>query len=626
MTDETRFRASRAYAQPQPVPQRTGSGVRRFEDPLAELARLIGQDDPFADFVAHKASTEKRRSTAGNNGYPSPSVDPRHEEREYYARGQEEHEPDFQQHSGQDEAHAGNGAQDHEDAGFDDGAPNGHAEARPVRQAQTQPEPRQRAQGFRQDTHYENEFDREFADQLPPQQPRGRFSRAPENDYEYPEMEPRQRQAPPAHSYRPHDPYQQNGQGARNHSFDQQNGYMDDQGQYYEDGRYPAQGAYAEHPQQKRAPAAKAYDGRGQQKGRSDGYDPAYADDAQLPAHTDEFYEETPKKRGKNWLIIGTAAACIVALAGTGVFAYRAVFGTSGAPKTIKAETAPTKVSPTNTQAAAEPGKNNDRVGFDAPPSGERIVSRQEEPVGRSPAPGGSPFAAVPQAAPPPRQQAQATGPMAAEGEPKRVRTYSVRADGSVIGDQARAGATGSTRPGQVSNAPMSINSYAERDNASARDPIAAPPPQQQQARVATQQSSSPAPSSGNPWADISNAPQRAAPPPQQQASLPPSGPPPVQRAPAPTIAVQAPPPAGSYVVQVASQKTEQEAQATWQQVQGRYSSVLGGQSATIRRVNLGERGTFYRAQLGPFNDRSRASEICESLKAAGGECIIQRN
>ena len=86
------------------------------------------------------------------------------------------------------------------------------------------------------------------------------------------------------------------------------------------------------------------------------------------------------------------------------------------------------------------------------------------------------------------------------------------------------------------------------------------------------------------------------------------------------------PAPAGSYVVQVAAQKTEADAASTWQQLQQKYPAVLGSQQAAIRRVDLGERGVFYRAQVGPFGSRSQASEVCQNLKAAGGECVIQRN
>lgn len=616
MTDETRFRASRAAVQPQPVPQGTGGrGVRRFEDPLAELARLIGQDDPFADFVATKSIPERRRVSSDGH---RPLQEPRHEERDYHAReqhGTQEHdEHEAEQHDpkggngshGFVEAEKGEAAYKqnsaYEETGFDNRDRNGHGDPR-----QAAPRPAQYRYGQKQE--------QDFAPQ--PAQARNRFTPPAQDDYDYPEDGYAQPQR------------QQRGYGApQNGHYEQprgaysKNGYPDAQDGYYEDDRYSERDAYAEQPRQpKRAPGrAPAHyedrDPRGKQ-GRKNGkgYDAGYEDEAHLPAHLDDYYGETPKQGGKKkWILISAAAACILVLGVTGVVGYRAVFGTSGAPKTIRAESTPAKIAPAANTQAAEPGKNNDRVGFDAPPGNERIVSRQEEPVGRGPAQGSSPFAPLPpqqaQAAQP-RQQAQAP---VAEGEPKRVRTVSVRADGSVVGDQR-----GSAQR-QVSNAPMSINSYAERETGSAPAQQAMPQPQGR----APVQSTAQVPASGNPWADIQNTPQRAAP--QQQASVQPSGPPPVQRAPAPTIAVQTPMPAGSYVVQVASQKTEQEAQAAWQQVQSRYASVLGGQQAQIRRANLGERGTFYRAQLGPFNDRARASEICENLKAAGGECIIQRN
>ena len=84
--------------------------------------------------------------------------------------------------------------------------------------------------------------------------------------------------------------------------------------------------------------------------------------------------------------------------------------------------------------------------------------------------------------------------------------------------------------------------------------------------------------------------------------------------------------PAGSYVVQVASQKSEADARTSWQQLQAKYSNVFGNYQANIKRVDLGDRGTFYRAMLGPFSNRDQAYEMCQNLKAAGGECIVQRN
>jgi SPOR domain len=82
----------------------------------------------------------------------------------------------------------------------------------------------------------------------------------------------------------------------------------------------------------------------------------------------------------------------------------------------------------------------------------------------------------------------------------------------------------------------------------------------------------------------------------------------------------------GSYAVQVSSQRSEAEAQAAFRSLQGKYPDQLGGKQPLIRQVDLGEKGVYYRAMVGPFGNGSEASELCTSLKAAGGSCIIQRN
>jgi hypothetical protein len=84
------------------------------------------------------------------------------------------------------------------------------------------------------------------------------------------------------------------------------------------------------------------------------------------------------------------------------------------------------------------------------------------------------------------------------------------------------------------------------------------------------------------------------------------------------------PPRPDSYVVQVASQHTEADAQASYRALQARYPSVLGSRRATITRVDLGDKGVFYRAEVGPFVTAEEADEMCKSLKAAGGQCLVQ--
>jgi cell division septation protein DedD len=85
-------------------------------------------------------------------------------------------------------------------------------------------------------------------------------------------------------------------------------------------------------------------------------------------------------------------------------------------------------------------------------------------------------------------------------------------------------------------------------------------------------------------------------------------------------------PTGGGYLVQVSSQRSEAEAQAALRSVQSKFPNVVGGQPATVRRAELGDRGTFYRAMLGPFASRDQATQLCSSLKAAGGTCIVAGN
>ncbi len=81
----------------------------------------------------------------------------------------------------------------------------------------------------------------------------------------------------------------------------------------------------------------------------------------------------------------------------------------------------------------------------------------------------------------------------------------------------------------------------------------------------------------------------------------------------------------GGYAVQVTSQRTESDAQASYRALQQQFPSVLGSRQPVIRRADLGNKGTYYRAQI-PFNTQGEASEFCGSLKAAGGQCVVQRN
>jgi cell division protein FtsN len=82
----------------------------------------------------------------------------------------------------------------------------------------------------------------------------------------------------------------------------------------------------------------------------------------------------------------------------------------------------------------------------------------------------------------------------------------------------------------------------------------------------------------------------------------------------------------GGYLVQVSSQRNEADAQASYRALQGKFPSVLGSRAPVIKRADLGDKGVYYRAMVGPFGSPEEASQFCGSLKTAGGQCVIQRN
>jgi hypothetical protein len=126
-------------------------------------------------------------------------------------------------------------------------------------------------------------------------------------------------------------------------------------------------------------------------------------------------------------------------------------------------------------------------------------------------------------------------------------------------------------------------------------------------------------------------APRPAAPPPQI-ASLPPPAAPGIQPGPAPLPApgpvaelprpapnlAPAPKPesAGPPVkVQLASLRTPDEARDEWQRVKRANADLLGKFTAVAVRNDLGDRGIWYRVEVGPVGDRAAALRLCKALK-----------
>ena len=297
----------------------------------------------------------------------------------------------------------------------------------------------------------------------------------------------------------------------------------------------------------------------------------AYYDDGQA-AYGDEGYDEPHPEKRRGGIMTIAAVVGVAVIATVGIFGYRGWTSpstTGGDPPVIKAEQAPTKVIPAAPSTDSQPSKlAYDRIGDRG---GERVVPREEQPIDprsavRMPVPSssGAPISTG-SILPPLPAQAQ---PAAMTGaEPKKVKTETIRPN------QNAAPATALANPPQ-------------------RIANAAPAPAPTTRSIA-------------PTAPATSTP--ATPSPPQRTAM-------------------APEATGGYVVQVASQRSESDAQASFRALQQKYPSVLGSHQVMVRRADLGEKGVYYRAQVGPFATAEEASEMCTSLKSAGGQCIVQRN
>ena len=80
---------------------------------------------------------------------------------------------------------------------------------------------------------------------------------------------------------------------------------------------------------------------------------------------------------------------------------------------------------------------------------------------------------------------------------------------------------------------------------------------------------------------------------------------------------------AAVYQIQVASVRTADQAEAEWKRMRGRNTDLLGGLTHDVSRVDLGERGVWFRVRVGPVAGKAEARSLCSALKARKINCIV---
>jgi SPOR domain len=333
-----------------------------------------------------------------------------------------------------------------------------------------------------------------------------------------------------------------------------------------------------------------------------------------------EDYDEDPKPRRRDRFTFVAAVVGLALLGTGGAFAYRALLADSIVPpllSTINAQGSPNKI--TASQGSVPPQSDADKA----------ASSGEERPVDVSP-----PVATAPQpvsTAPIFPEPASVPGPGAASVFPTTQPAPVARVDSpnsppatpappipsanqAAAPDALTPTPASPTKPGPKKIRTLSIRT----DQPNAADSAPRQPHQQQITKLSDTNAPLSIVPSSNDAAMAAAGSARTAPP---------ARPAPVGKPAATEIASTAPAASGGgYAVQVLSQRDKEAVRSSFRALQAKYPKLLSGREPTVRRADLGAKGVYYRAMVGPFVSAEQANELCSSLKAAGASCIVQKN
>jgi hypothetical protein len=65
-------------------------------------------------------------------------------------------------------------------------------------------------------------------------------------------------------------------------------------------------------------------------------------------------------------------------------------------------------------------------------------------------------------------------------------------------------------------------------------------------------------------------------------------------------------------------------ARTGWSNFQSAYPGLLGDLSPRMERVDLGDKGTYYRVYAGPFPSAPAARDLCGKIPEMGSVCDVK--
>ena len=376
------------------------------------------------------------------------------------------------------------------------------------------------------------------------------------------------------------------------------------------------------------------------------------------------------RSRGRLMAVAAALLLSVGAVAG-GLYWRKAgsSFSVAGLPPLVTADTTPLKVTPENPGGVEVPNQNKQIYERRTPETQSRVVDRREQPVDvrefarNLPPPPTVPPLVVPPTADTPsatsRTSADGTGPRGAGGstaggsskgnavssilgEPRRVRTVSVRPDGSIYvpsgASAVMTDATPTLFPGGSLPPPVAVPTVAvPARGAASADPATPPAPVSPVPVMAMPQASeSAAAASRTAPVDAGEPPAGASAvqvlPPRRPRGLSDSDEAPVRTA---SLSNDQAAPAGekpagntgrpgNFAVQIAVRSTEGEARTAYSELQERYAANLDGRPASVNTAEVNGK-TVYRVRVGPMS-KDDANGLCTKLKASGGKCFVAAN
>lgn len=378
---------------------------------------------------------------------------------------------------------------------------------------------------------------------------------------------------------------------------------------------------------------------------------PALADtEAAVELAPEPIAPRSPRGPGWGLKVGGLIAAAAVMVGAVVVFKVGGQTH-SGPPPLILASTTPTKVAPPSeatVRTANETGALLTRDSAQPTPTPPKLVNPPEAPLDLAARPGPSPTAlpsapvaatTTPAASPGATAESEASPvapssstpivattapsaiPLSPVGvDPSRVKTISVRPDGTIISQ----GYESATAPKSAPSAPptpthpdnlATANADSEPASPSVALPTKLSPPKSAARVVAKTPTTAPADAGAGP---IPVTPKPVPPKPKKPA-------PATEAEPADDGADAAPAAAsGGYAVQFGAPRDEGEAKTLISRFQSRYADALGGAALGVRKAKR-DGSPIYRVRAGGLG-KAEANAMCAKVKAAGGDCFVAKN